>query len=500
MPILHIDDYSLHYDYRYIDKENPTLLLLHDLSVDSTVWRVLVPCLDPAFNILTYDYFGHGKTTDSAEPISFEKLFRELLSLFQALRLNAVHMAGTGFGGVLAFLFTESYPHLVRTLSFLSMPFYIPKEIYKNELQNIIQLLTVDRHLLVKKIVAENVYPITPEKTALITNALRRVSARNFKQIISIMIDKTFPDRFSLVQEMSRLKQPVLIMNGEFDPLFPANLSVILAAQIPNGRGLIIPEASHLIELDKPQMVATRLNLFIRGQKSPFPFSEAHQKAAGELKRILDKGFSELLTRRPFLRMTVMRGTVEVLWNGRPIDGKWNQRHAKELLFYIIMNRGSATRTALIDTFMPELPVPQAKTRLRVQLNHLNKIFQNSLDHALIISREAIALNVKFECDLLDFMEDLERLVLKEVSVTERAEQFIQKLGIYSPSCLAAFQDEWTGSLIEKLELRLSQIMIRLLDELESEGKTLLEKEILKAGTAVEPYDGFCKEKLDQLS
>ncbi|MDD9148319.1 MULTISPECIES: alpha/beta hydrolase [unclassified Sporolactobacillus] len=500
MPILHIDDYRLHYDYRYLDKKNPTLLLLHDLSVDSTVWHALVPFLDPSFNILVYDYFGHGKTTDSAGPVSFEKLFREILSLMHTLRLDTVHLAGSGFGGVLAFLFAENYPRLVRTLSFMSMPFYVPEEIYRKELHTIIRLFTVDRRLLTQKIVAENVYPVTPGKTTLITNAFNRVSARNFEQIITVMTDQTFADRFSLIREMSRLKLPVLIMSGEFDPLFPANLSVILASQLPNGRGLIIPEASHLIELDQPKIVAARLNFFIRGQKAPFPFSAAHQKAADELKRILDKGFSELHIRRPSLRMTVMKGTVEILWDERPIEGKWNQRHARELLFYIIMNHGSVTRTALIDTFMPELAASQAKTRLRVQLNHLNKIFQHSLDHALMISREAVALNVKFECDLLDFMEDLKPLLLKEIPLAARTEQFIHKLNIYNPSCLAVFQDEWSGSLIEKLEIRLSQIMIRLLEELESEDQTLLAKEMLKAGTAVEPYDGFCKEKLDHLS
>lgn len=499
MSVLPVDDYSLHYNYRYIDKENPTLFFLHDLSVDSTVWHVLVPYLDPNFNIFIYDYFGHGKTTDSAAPISFEKLFREIVLLIQMLHLKHIHMAGSGFGGFLAFLFAEHYPQLVQTLTFMSMPFYVPKEIYSSELQNIIRLFMLDRHLLAKKIVAENVYPVTTQKAALITNALDRVSAKNFEQIISVITGKLFTGHFSIIHEMSRLKQPALIMHGEFDPLFPAHLSVAIATQIPNGRGLIIPEASHLIELDQPQIVAHFLNLFIQSKKTPVSFSAAHQKAAGELKRILDEGFSGLLTRRPSLRMTVMGATVEVLWNGHPVDGKWNQRHAKELLFYIIMNQGSVTRMALIDTFMPELPVSQAKTRLRVQLNHLNKIFQNSLDHALMISREAVALNVKFECDLTDYMKDLGQLLLKEVPLAERVQQFIQKLGIYDPSCLATFHDEWTGSLIAKLEIRLSQVMIHLLDELEAEGKTLLGKKILKAGTAVEPYDGFCQERLDRL-
>ncbi|RYM01741.1 alpha/beta hydrolase [Sporolactobacillus sp. THM7-7] len=503
MPYLPIDDYQLYYNYRCTDQNNPTLLFIHDLSVDLTTWKLLIDELNATFNVLTYDYFGHGRTTASAALISLEQLFREIHALIQTLQLKKLHIIGSGFSGVLAFLYAKHDLRYVQSLIFMSVPFYLPKEMYHKELQSMIRLLLVDRSLFARKIVIENVHPVTDRKAALIMNAVRRISRKNFEHMITILTNQTFSERFSLIPQLGHMKIPCFILHGEFDPLFPANLSVVCATQIPNGRGLIIPEASHLMELDQPRMVAHFLNLFIHARKTVFHSSPVHRKATGELKAILDKGFHELLTLRPSFKMKVMHGETQFFWKGKRVDGKWNQRQAKELILFLILNHGAVKRDQLIDVFFPELPLSQAKSRMRVHLSHLSSIFHRfpnpELRDALVISRDAVVLNTETECDFIDYMEGIDKLQREKTPSAERARRLIQKLKIYNPGWFAAFRGEWMVRFIEKAEQHLFEAMDQLLNELEQEGNTLLQKEILENGAAVEPYDGFCEEKLKNL-
>ncbi|WKB35540.1 alpha/beta fold hydrolase [Terrilactibacillus sp. S3-3] len=468
MPKLQIDDYELHYYYHFVRRDRPTLVFIHDLSWDSTTWCKLLPQLDPTFNLLTYDFFGHGDSSVSAALISVEKLFREVMELIHVLDLKNLHFVGSGMGGVISFFIARQHPELLHSLILMSMPFYVPRDAYEQEIAIVLQLFELDRELLAKKMVIENVYPITPEKEAILTKALKQVSFKNFKHIvIFFLLNINYPDSPSVISELKHIEVPTMILHGEFDPLFPADLSVVCATQIPNGRGFVIPQASHLIELDQPELVAGYINQFIRSDKLPVPVSAVHRQMINKLKYIIDAGYQDILANRSLKKMTVMKGELEIMWGGEPIEGKWNQRFAKEFFLFIILKRNAVKRDELIAAFMPELPVSQARNYLRVQLNHLNRIFGDHddpmLQNVMMIGRDAVVLNADVQCDIVDYLDNLDRLLDGQASLTEQAQQFVQMLKSYNPSSLASFRGEWISTLFEKIESKLSEAMMKLL-------------------------------------
>ncbi|WKB35531.1 hypothetical protein QS257_18805 [Terrilactibacillus sp. S3-3] len=170
---------------------------------------------------------------------------------------------------------------------------------------------------------------------------------------------------------------------------------------------------------------------------------------------------------------------------------------------FIILNHGAVKRDMIIDAFMPDLPVPQARNHLRVQLSHLNKIFHKSPDptvhDVLMISRDTIALNAELQCDVMDYIDKLDQLLQKKEALDERAQQFIHLMKVYNPSSLSSFHGEWVIDLIDRIEHKLVQVMERLLGELEQEHHFLAVREILQVGKIIEPYDGYCEEKLQEL-
>lgn len=503
MPTLQIHDYSLNYDYHFIGKSKPTLFFIHDLGMDSTMWTSLLPYVNKTFNTLTYDFFGHGQTTDSSSLISLESLYHEIIALLDKLKLENVHFVGCRFGAIIAFRFARLYPDLMQSLTLMSIPFYVQKGSFDKEFRTLIQLLRLDRDLMEQKLILDSIYPVTHDKSKLIADAFSRVSSQNFVFLINTLVKENHDQSFDWIDSLKNLKVPMLLMHGEFDPVYPARLSVVFSTYAPNARALVIPSASCFIMLDQPALTADFLTSFIFSEKIPVPAAFSHRKIIHEFKDLVEKGYQKTPIRRRFLRMSILSGDTLVYWNGEPISGKWNQRNAKELLFFIILNHGAVKRDELIDTFMPELPINQAKNHLRVQLSHLNKIFQNHTDigarSALMLGRDTIALYADTECDLIDYLNDMEKLLWENEPLSDQVQHFIHMLEVYHPYCLSSYHGEWVSLLIERIDSKLAQIMVMLLKKLSQSGQLLAAHEVLEAGRVVEPYDGFCDEWLDEL-
>ncbi|WKB35536.1 alpha/beta hydrolase [Terrilactibacillus sp. S3-3] len=305
----------------------------------------LLPYVNQTFNTLTYDFFGHGQTTDSSALISLEAIYHEIITLIEKLNLENVHFVGCRFGAIFAFRFARLYPDLIQSLSLMSMPFYIQKGSYDKEFRTLIQLLRLDRDLMEQKLILDSVYPVTRHKSELIAGAFSRVSSQNYLFMINTLVKENHDQSFDWIDHLKSLKVPILLMHGEFDPIYPAHLSVVLSTYAPNGRALVIPSASCFIMLDQPDLTADFLTSFIFSEKIPVPVTFGHRQIIHEFKDVIEKGYQKTPIRRRFLRMSIMSGDTLVYWNGEPIAGKWNQRNAKELLFFMILNHGGSRGT-----------------------------------------------------------------------------------------------------------------------------------------------------------
>ena len=80
----------------------PPLVLLHCLGVDRTMWRLAAPGLTESFEVITFDFPGHGSAPQSAAPVTIEGLSEDLLHVLDELDLPQVHLGGISLGGIVA--------------------------------------------------------------------------------------------------------------------------------------------------------------------------------------------------------------------------------------------------------------------------------------------------------------------------------------------------------------------------------------------------------------
>jgi 3-oxoadipate enol-lactonase len=110
----------------------PYLLLLHGYGRSSTFWYQWIPYLSRHYRILRPDMRGFGRSREGfslAGKFSLEVFVEDIVSVLDDIGCDRVHFCGEAFGGTLGMQFAASHPDRVRTLSLVSSPVVLSKQI-----------------------------------------------------------------------------------------------------------------------------------------------------------------------------------------------------------------------------------------------------------------------------------------------------------------------------------------------------------------------------------
>jgi pimeloyl-ACP methyl ester carboxylesterase len=93
----------------------PVIVLLHGIAGTRRVWDGL-NTLTRRFELISYDFPGHGCAAGSDEPYEIEDLSDQLARILTALGVARVHVLGSSLGGMVAQHFAATYPERVDRL------------------------------------------------------------------------------------------------------------------------------------------------------------------------------------------------------------------------------------------------------------------------------------------------------------------------------------------------------------------------------------------------
>jgi pimeloyl-ACP methyl ester carboxylesterase len=71
-------------------------------------------------------------------------------------------------------------------------------------------------------------------------------------------------NRFDVMDRLSLVQQPTLIICGAEDQMTPLRYAQFLSSTIPNARLTVIPNAGHMVMLEQPRLVADSLLSFLQ--------------------------------------------------------------------------------------------------------------------------------------------------------------------------------------------------------------------------------------------
>ncbi|GGE28120.1 hypothetical protein GCM10011391_03300 [Pullulanibacillus camelliae] len=498
MPILKrpSQHYELYYDVIEPPISEPeTLIFVHGLGFSSGIWHALVEELRYHYRMIIYDVCGHDKSGVclNVDELSWDFFVNELFDLMDHLEIDHANIVGHGFGGTVAMKAANADENRFTSLTLISTALYFPQDLFKYEYDLRLQLMEKKRHEFARLMALNSVNKLTPENQAILERSFRLVDEWLYKQSIHL----AFQDSETFTTDLRNIKVPTLIMGGEIDPIFPVNYTAVYASYIKSSRLRIIPNASGAAFLDAPKTVGENIHSFLE-ERDRLYFSKSHNYLTEKMNAIFERG--RKVEREVNTLHVEVLNKFSIQWRNVELVGKWNQRFAKELLLYLTLNK-QVSREDIIEAFLPEWNTTKAKNYLRVMINHLRKLLSQhpdqSLVEALVTDRHSIKLAASVNSDLNHFLESLNHF--EGLPYQRQFDTLMTLIRQYRYTFLPGFDAPWISQLKMRIEERLGHYMLEVVETYHHAGMNDEAILLLLEGEVVEPYNGYCKERINQI-
>lgn len=280
----------------YIDEgEGPVVMLLHGNPTWCFYYRNLIKRLKKNFRVIAPDFLGLGLSDHPADA-HFRASHRitHLEELVDKLQLKSFSLVMHDWGGSIGTGLAVRYPEKIEKLVYLNttlteteaLPALIKTAaapvIGKFLTQYTKQFLRFTTKLGVAKKLPKDVRNgyYFPYKTSS-----RRIAIWDF--VDDIPFDSAHPsyaEMLDLAEKLPRLKNhPVKIIWGLRDPCFHREMLTKVAKHFPQAEIVEIPDASHLVLEDAPELAETNIEEFLLGEHKPASVTQclSHDGASG---------------------------------------------------------------------------------------------------------------------------------------------------------------------------------------------------------------------------
>lgn len=237
-------------DIRYeISGSGPWLALSHSLCCDGSMWVPQLAVLEKRFTVLRFDTRGHGGTDAPAGAYTFDQLSDDVLGLLDALKIERTHYCGLSMGGMIGQHLALKAPGRIDRLVLADTTSRMPAEAGP---------LWAER---IRIATGQGMEPLVQPTLERWFTAPYRAAHPEVMETIGTLIRNTpvagyvgcaqAIARIDVTDRLNGIKAPTLVVVGRDDIGTPPAMSEAIAAAIPGARLEIIPEASHLSNIEQ---------------------------------------------------------------------------------------------------------------------------------------------------------------------------------------------------------------------------------------------------------
>lgn len=250
-------------DYQ-VAGEGPAVLLLHDGLTHARVWDPIFAALARDHRVVRFDRRGFGRSDVPREPYS---PLEDIGAVLDAAGVERATLVGASWGGGLALAFALAHPGRVEALVLAGpvIPGYGYSEHFTSRgFRNASPLLDGKPGRALRNWV-EDPWIVAPgNKDA--RKALRALLEPVFEKQTAQRPDLERLPEPNLLPHLPAIETSTLILVGEADiPDVHAHAGV-LETRLPDARRVVVPEAGHLLFLERPG----EFERLVRGFLGPF--------------------------------------------------------------------------------------------------------------------------------------------------------------------------------------------------------------------------------------
>jgi 3-oxoadipate enol-lactonase len=244
-----------------IQGEGPWVVMSHSLACTSAMWDDQVRTLSSRYKVLCFDTRGHGGTDAPAGAYTLAQLSDDLHALLGKLNVTSPHFVGLSMGGMIGMTYALAHPGVFKSLVLCDTSSRIPAE--------------------AKPIWEERIKVATTQgMQPLLDSTLKRWFTEPYlakggpvlDKVKKMILNTPAPGyagcchaipQINLTDKLGAIECPVQIIVGDKDAGTPVAMSEAIHRAIPGSELVIIPDASHLSNMEQPERFDAALTGFL---------------------------------------------------------------------------------------------------------------------------------------------------------------------------------------------------------------------------------------------
>ena len=238
------DGTRIHYEVTGKPGATP-VLMIQGLGASKNAWNLQRIAMATRFRIISFDNRGAGRSDKPTVPFTLEQMAEDAIAVLDAAGVETAHVVGASMGGVISQIVAVKHPHRVRSLTLVCTA--CRNHPWRQELLQSWAKTAADKGMIeVGKEAAQ--WVMSPRSFRRLVPAftwMGPLAALRPRHSFVSQIDAILNTREDLVDQLSTITAPTMVIVGNQDILTPRGDSEEIAERIPNAELVVISGAAH---------------------------------------------------------------------------------------------------------------------------------------------------------------------------------------------------------------------------------------------------------------
>lgn len=239
---------NVYFESRFLP-ERPTVIFGSSLGADGRMWKDQVEAISGAWNTITFDLRGHGKSPLSATTPTIDAFADDVIAIADRLGVERFSYCGLSIGGTIGQSLGARYPHRIQSLVLAATGLTIltPQGLAERAARVRAEGMNWIAEVSASRWFTEEFRRTSPSKVEEKMAVMRSMNPEGYAGACLALAG------FNGESLARRVVAPTLVIAGADDVATPPASGEKLAASIGGARYELIPAASHLCNMEQPE-------------------------------------------------------------------------------------------------------------------------------------------------------------------------------------------------------------------------------------------------------